>query len=432
MRSMGSLENDIDTGSFPILLLRNFNLGIRTTHLENIFGTHILLLDCSSARPSSNFTSSNYLRFVFVSIIASMVPRHVKLIEKNRDFRRSVDTGSFRTSYPEDFTMATPTTHQHQGQVPDAPQYQFQLISNTEPYYTFSPTPSSTPSPTSLPVHTVPATQRHPQFIPYQTSQFYNSQNTWTANKSSNQIQQPQFQLQPTTNCRKPTSPSVNQSHYSPSYQIYRYTTPRAFPVITAQYTPPHIQHPRYPHSFSPSELHQQIMEQRVRSSFPANTYPTPPPSMSNGKTSQGRAGKVTAFVEKISSSCGTKRNSVDADLEDADCDAVTEPDTSEEEPEDDDDDEYNPQSPKFGSRSSTKGTPKATPTSEVADKESGKPYAVLVYEALMSTKACSMTVSEIYDYFKKHHPHFRNVKGRGWMNSIRYNLSMNEVCENE
>lgn len=59
---------------------------------------------------------------------------------------------------------------------------------------------------------------------------------------------------------------------------------------------------------------------------------------------------------------------------------------------------------------------------------EKRSPYAVLIYEALMSVPSHKMVLSEIYDYFRNHFPGFRRSKGRGWMNSIRHNLSMNGV----
>ncbi|KAI5779975.1 hypothetical protein EDC01DRAFT_598415, partial [Geopyxis carbonaria] len=52
--------------------------------------------------------------------------------------------------------------------------------------------------------------------------------------------------------------------------------------------------------------------------------------------------------------------------------------------------------------------------------------YAVLIYEALMSVPSHKMVLSEIYDYFRNQFAGFRRSKGRGWMNSIRHNLSMN------
>jgi hypothetical protein len=55
------------------------------------------------------------------------------------------------------------------------------------------------------------------------------------------------------------------------------------------------------------------------------------------------------------------------------------------------------------------------------------EPYAKLIHRALMSTPSHSMVLQEIYQWFREH-----TTKGssdtRGWMNSIRHNLSMNAV----
>ncbi|RPB14901.1 winged helix DNA-binding domain-containing protein, partial [Morchella conica CCBAS932] len=53
-------------------------------------------------------------------------------------------------------------------------------------------------------------------------------------------------------------------------------------------------------------------------------------------------------------------------------------------------------------------------------------PYAVLIHRALMSSPEKKMVLADIYDYFREKIPRFKRVKGRGWMNSIRHNLSMN------
>ena len=65
-----------------------------------------------------------------------------------------------------------------------------------------------------------------------------------------------------------------------------------------------------------------------------------------------------------------------------------------------------------------------------VADAEDHgveEPYAKLIYRALMSAPNHSMVLQEIYQWFRDN-----TVKGgsdtKGWMNSIRHNLSMNAV----
>ena len=64
-------------------------------------------------------------------------------------------------------------------------------------------------------------------------------------------------------------------------------------------------------------------------------------------------------------------------------------------------------------------------------NQDDDAPYAVLIYRALMSTPSRRMVLSQIYDYFRERIPKFRRIKGRGWMNSIRHNLSMNGVSAN-
>ncbi|TGZ76339.1 hypothetical protein EX30DRAFT_344980 [Ascodesmis nigricans] len=134
----------------------------------------------------------------------------------------------------------------------------------------------------------------------------------------------------------------------------------------------------------------------------------------------------IQGLPTPVPSACGSKRSAKTAEFDEEDNASTPEPYTSEE----DDDDEYTPVPTKIQTKAS--GPKRVTPhrPTEVADKESGKPYAKLVYEALSSAPQCQMAVSEIYDYFKHHYPQFRAMKGRGWMNSIRYNLSMNEGFE--
>jgi len=64
----------------------------------------------------------------------------------------------------------------------------------------------------------------------------------------------------------------------------------------------------------------------------------------------------------------------------------------------------------------------------EGEDRAIDEPYAKLIYRALMSKPNHSMVLQEIYQWFREN-----TVKGssdtKGWMNSIRHNLSMNAVC---
>lgn len=61
-------------------------------------------------------------------------------------------------------------------------------------------------------------------------------------------------------------------------------------------------------------------------------------------------------------------------------------------------------------------------------DCDQTAPYAVLIHRALMSAPRHRMVLAEIYKYFREKFPRFKKAKGRGWMNSIRHNLSMNGV----
>ena len=54
--------------------------------------------------------------------------------------------------------------------------------------------------------------------------------------------------------------------------------------------------------------------------------------------------------------------------------------------------------------------------------------YATLIYCALRSKPGHSMVLREIYDWFELNTEKNANPKDKGWQNSIRHNLSMNEV----
>lgn len=56
------------------------------------------------------------------------------------------------------------------------------------------------------------------------------------------------------------------------------------------------------------------------------------------------------------------------------------------------------------------------------------EPYAQLIYRAFMSRPNKSMTLQEIYQWFREHTDKAK-AEGKGWQNSIRHNLSMNGVC---
>jgi hypothetical protein len=62
-----------------------------------------------------------------------------------------------------------------------------------------------------------------------------------------------------------------------------------------------------------------------------------------------------------------------------------------------------------------------------VIDKD--QPYAQLIYKALYHAPNRTMVLREIYDWFRKNTDKGRSPESKGWMNSIRHNLSMNGVC---
>jgi len=80
-------------------------------------------------------------------------------------------------------------------------------------------------------------------------------------------------------------------------------------------------------------------------------------------------------------------------------------------------------------SESSDDGGHSSRETTAVEAEEHGadEPYAKLIYRALMSVPDHSMVLQDIYQWFREN-----TTKGssdtKGWMNSIRHNLSMNAV----
>jgi hypothetical protein len=57
-----------------------------------------------------------------------------------------------------------------------------------------------------------------------------------------------------------------------------------------------------------------------------------------------------------------------------------------------------------------------------------GKPYARLIWEALMEAPGHRMMLRDIYTWFLQNTSKPRESGGNGWQNSIRHNLSMNKV----
>ncbi|GAA6074058.1 forkhead box protein M1-like isoform X1 [Tachysurus ichikawai] len=54
--------------------------------------------------------------------------------------------------------------------------------------------------------------------------------------------------------------------------------------------------------------------------------------------------------------------------------------------------------------------------------------YMAMIQFAINSKKNKMMTVKEIYNWIEDHFPYFRNVAKPGWKNSIRHNLSLNDM----
>jgi len=56
-------------------------------------------------------------------------------------------------------------------------------------------------------------------------------------------------------------------------------------------------------------------------------------------------------------------------------------------------------------------------------------PFASLITMAILDSKSMHMTVSEIYDWMKHNFPYFAtSAAGTGWKNSVRHNLSLNNL----
>jgi hypothetical protein len=65
--------------------------------------------------------------------------------------------------------------------------------------------------------------------------------------------------------------------------------------------------------------------------------------------------------------------------------------------------------------------------SAEPSGGKSDEPYAQLIYKAFMSRHDKSMTLQEIYQWFRENTDKTKS-EGKGWQNSIRHNLSMNGV----
>jgi hypothetical protein len=62
------------------------------------------------------------------------------------------------------------------------------------------------------------------------------------------------------------------------------------------------------------------------------------------------------------------------------------------------------------------------------ASKSSDQPYAQLLYQCLSEAEGHQMALRDIYDWFRRNTDKCANEELRGWQNSIRHNLSMNQV----
>lgn len=60
--------------------------------------------------------------------------------------------------------------------------------------------------------------------------------------------------------------------------------------------------------------------------------------------------------------------------------------------------------------------------------KGSDQPYAQLLYQCLSEAGGHQMALRDIYDWFRRNTDKCANEELRGWQNSIRHNLSMNQV----
>ncbi|EXJ87136.1 hypothetical protein A1O3_04094 [Capronia epimyces CBS 606.96] len=72
------------------------------------------------------------------------------------------------------------------------------------------------------------------------------------------------------------------------------------------------------------------------------------------------------------------------------------------------------------------------TSTGEQPEGCNDKPYARLIYEALMQAPGHRMMLRDIYEWFRLNTTKPEESGSNGWQNSIRHNLSMNQAFEND
>ncbi|KIV95991.1 hypothetical protein PV10_03576 [Exophiala mesophila] len=83
----------------------------------------------------------------------------------------------------------------------------------------------------------------------------------------------------------------------------------------------------------------------------------------------------------------------------------------------------------------SSPGFPVARPALHMlddGDATDDKPYAALIYDALLQAPNHRMMLREIYDWFRVNTNKVQDNGSNGWQNSIRHNLSMNKAFEND
>ena len=61
-------------------------------------------------------------------------------------------------------------------------------------------------------------------------------------------------------------------------------------------------------------------------------------------------------------------------------------------------------------------------------DGEKHEPYAKSLYRCLKDAPNHTMVLRDIYEWFKENTARGKDPHEKGWQNSIRHNLSMNQV----